>query len=290
MAVLAPTLCRCRSEINYRWPHRDHGSDGWIGDLAHRLTRSDHNPNGRGVVDAIDIDVDGIVPALLVAILIRHPATNYVIWNRKIWSRSNGFVARAYTGPDPHTGHVHCSISQSVTAENNSQPWGIGSIIVIPVVLPPSTGPIELAWAQRLAGALPVLSLSPTGRRSVRKAQALLNIADGTAHLTEDGGFGPLTLATTKQFQRVYHLDDDGVIGAKTWAALVGALPTLRRGATGVETRRLQALLNVFGAGLSEDGDFGGHTEAAVRSFQSRYGLARDGVAGPVTYTTLLSR
>lgn len=291
MAVLAPALVCCRSEINYKWPHRDHRSDGWIGDLLHRLTRSDHNPNGRGVVDAIDIDVDGIVPALLVAILIRHPSVNYVIWNRKIWSRSNGFVAHAYTGHDPHTGHVHCSLMQSVAAENNLRPWGIASIVVVPVVLPiPGTGPIELAWAQRLAGALPVLRPAATARRSVRRAQALINVADGTAHLTEDGGFGPLTTAATKRFQRAYHLDDDGVIGAKTWAALVGALPTLRRGAKGVEVRRLQALLNVLGAGIREDGDLGGNTEAAVRNFQARYGLSRDGVAGPVTYTTLLSR
>lgn len=57
---LAPSLAVLRAEINARWPGRDKASDGWIGDTAHQSTRSDHNPNSRGSVNAIDIDEDGI--------------------------------------------------------------------------------------------------------------------------------------------------------------------------------------------------------------------------------------
>jgi hypothetical protein len=292
MAVLAPSLARARTEINQEWPRRDHSSDGWIGDAAHRTRPSDHNPNRRGVVDAIDIDVDGIPCALLVAILITHPAVNYVIWNRTIWSRTRGFRAAHYTGPDPHTGHIHVSDLQTVSAENTTTPWRIAAgVVVVPVVQPtptPESGPVELAWRDRLARALPVVRKGSTGR-TVRRAQALLNVAAGNP-LTEDGGFGPKTDTAVRSFQSVYHLTVDGVVGGQTWTALVGALPTLRRGATGVETRRAQALLNVFGAGIREDGDFGGGTDTAVRAFQSHYGLTRDGVVGPATYTALLTR
>lgn len=293
MAVLAPSLARARTELNIAYPHRDHSSDGWIGDTAHSERASDHNPNRRGVVDAIDIDVDGIPYALIVAILITHPAVNYVIWDRRIWSRSRGFRVATYTGSDPHTGHIHCSILQTVTAENNTTPWRIAAagVIVVPVVQPapqPESSPAELAWVERLARALPAVKSGSAGR-TVRRAQALINVAAGPV-LAEDAGFGPNTDTAVRAFQRVYGLTADGVVGDHTWAALLGKLPTLRRGAKGVEVRRLQALLNVSGAALHEDGDFGGGTEAGVRAFQVRYALTRDGVAGPVTYTALLTR
>lgn len=47
-----------RNQINKRWPHRDKASDGWIGDPAHQARVSDHNPDSKGVVHAIDIDED----------------------------------------------------------------------------------------------------------------------------------------------------------------------------------------------------------------------------------------
>ncbi|MBN9620037.1 MAG: peptidoglycan-binding protein [Actinobacteria bacterium] len=49
----------------------------------------------------------------------------------------------------------------------------------------------------------------------------------------------------------------------------------------------LQDLLNVHGAGISVDGDFGPGTLAAVKSFQSGHGLTADGVVGPQTKAAL---
>jgi len=47
-----------RNQINKRWPDRDKRSDGVVGDLAHQARPSDHNPDSRGYVHAVDIDED----------------------------------------------------------------------------------------------------------------------------------------------------------------------------------------------------------------------------------------
>lgn len=64
--------------------------------------------------------------------------------------------------------------------------------------------------------------------------------------------------------------------------------PVLRRGDRGPAVRRLQQLLQ--NAGVSPgaiDGIFGGMTDAAVRTFQARRGLAVTGVANVATWTAL---
>ena len=125
---LAPSLAQLRREINTRWPSRDKTSDGTIGDAAHSARASDHNPNSRGSVNAIDIDEDGIDSWGLVALLITDPRVYYVIYEGRIWQRKHGFVPRPYTGINAHTKHIHVSIIQSVAAEQNTDPWGVARI------------------------------------------------------------------------------------------------------------------------------------------------------------------
>jgi hypothetical protein len=302
-AVLASVLVRGRTEINITWPHRDHTSDGWIGDTAHGASGapenggSDHNPNRRSVVDAIDIDVDGINCPVLVSILIRHPSVNYVIWNRRIWSRSRGFVSHDYNGVDPHTSHIHVSIIQSAVAENSTAPWGIytGTVVIVPAVHPTPAGaggggPVEATWAQRLAAKMPTVRRSATATSSGRKAQALLNVALGSS-LRVDGVVGDKTIAAAQEFQRSHGLNPDGVVGPLTWAALLGPMPTVSLGNGAAPTvRRVQALANQQGYGLRVDGDFGKQTDSAVRQLQKHFGLVVDGVVGPVTWAVLVTR
>ncbi|MEU6387664.1 hypothetical protein ABZ847_29370 [Streptomyces bauhiniae] len=122
---LAPALTVLRNEINARWPHRDRTSDGSIGDAAHQAGTSDHNPNGRGSVNAIDVDRDGVdVPAILAAVE-RHPSAHYWIFNRQIADRDDGWKRRPYSGSNPHDKHVHVSIRQSQAAEQDRRPWGL---------------------------------------------------------------------------------------------------------------------------------------------------------------------
>jgi len=60
MAAWRPVagILAIRDQVNKRWPKRDKRSDGIIGDAAHQSRPSDHNPDSRGYVHAIDIDED----------------------------------------------------------------------------------------------------------------------------------------------------------------------------------------------------------------------------------------
>lgn len=56
---------------------------------------------------------------------------------------------------------------------------------------------------------------------------------------------------------------------------------------TGADVKALQTALNNSGLALSPDGVFGPATEAAVRRYQQRTGLAVDGIVGPSTRASL---
>jgi zinc D-Ala-D-Ala carboxypeptidase len=64
----------------------------------------------------------------------------------------------------------------------------------------------------------------------------------------------------------------------------------LSQGASGSDVTQLQIRVAGWvtsGERLSYDGQYGARTAAAVRTFQSAYGLAADGVAGPATFSKL---
>ncbi|MDT6983076.1 D-Ala-D-Ala carboxypeptidase family metallohydrolase [Streptomyces lusitanus] len=65
---------------------------------------------------------------------------------------------------------------------------------------------------------------------------------------------------------------------------------TLSQGASGADVTQLQIRLSGYpgyGAVLAVDGEFGPATAAALKRFQSAYGLTADGVAGPNTFSKL---
>ena len=61
----------------------------------------------------------------------------------------------------------------------------------------------------------------------------------------------------------------------------------LQRGSKGKEVEELQKALNAQGANLKVDGDFGPATQEAVRNYQEKNGIKKDGIVGQQTLATL---
>ena len=67
----------------------------------------------------------------------------------------------------------------------------------------------------------------------------------------------------------------------------------LKRGMEGADVKTLQAALIAYGfscGSAGADGDFGAGTEAALKKFQTKYGLGADGIAGNGTWGKLLGK
>lgn len=135
----ARALDQLLDEVNAAAPHRSKLSDGTIGDPAHSARYSDHNPNAAGVVRARDIthDPEHGVDGAQLAERIRqlgiagHPALQagaYVIHNRRIASATLDGAPwdwEPYSGRNPHTKHVHVSVSSSPRGYDSRRPWGV---------------------------------------------------------------------------------------------------------------------------------------------------------------------
>ena len=126
--------------------------------------------------------------------------------------------------------------------------------------------------------------------------------------LTVDGVYGTGTANTVRAFQRKYGLTVDGVVGRDTWTELYdqfrsiqsdngtpNAYPgtALREGASGQNVRLVQFWLKIARtvypslSNVTVDGKFGSATTAAVRRFQTYFGLTSDGVVGRTTWNKL---
>lgn len=146
----AKTLATFESELNRAYPKRDKTSDGKLGNLSHQATKSDHNPDSRGVVCAFDVDEDLLGPtdaypsfhsgraaAPLVAEILKLaragklPQLYYLIYEGKIYSRTYGFRERKYEGASPHDHHFHLSVYHDAKHADSTKPWGIGEDVAL---------------------------------------------------------------------------------------------------------------------------------------------------------------
>jgi hypothetical protein len=152
--VLIPCLKALFAEFDRMAPSRDHASDGSIGDAAHRQEVSDHNADEVGKVPIHDadhinevhaIDVDNnlnesdLTMEKVVQFLLgrcrsgAEKRLRYIIYNRRIWSASSGWVQKTYTGASPHTEHAHFSASYITSLEASTASWHLEDI---PVAIP----------------------------------------------------------------------------------------------------------------------------------------------------------
>ena len=203
---LAPSLDNLRDEVNARWPNRSKRSDGTIGDPAHAARVSDHNPNSRGSVNAIDITADGIDPSYLIRKASAHPSTAYIIYNRFIYSRRYGWEQKPYSGSNPHTTHVHISIQQNRDAEWNETRWFRGTGTPFPL-------PTGHSFGMPATAAVHDGTRSPEDAKHVQRIQQRLRIRP-------TGTFGPFTLVKVANWQLWKGIRPTGRVGASTWRRL----------------------------------------------------------------------
>jgi hypothetical protein len=201
---LAKSLEGLRTQINAAVPNRNKSSDGTIGDQAHSARKSDHNPDSKGVVRALDITHDPLrgVDAGKIAEAIRvsaDPRVSYIISNGRI--ANSGKPWKEYGGANKHTLHFHVSVVASDALADNMKPWHIGD-------LSPDV-------------AAPPAPVTPPLLRPGSKDPAVARLKElVTAQIAAEDGYGPITEAAVRAIQKKKSLVVDGLVGSYTWVAL----------------------------------------------------------------------
>ena len=134
----AKSLLTLRDQIDAAWPNRSKASDGMLGDKIHIAegSASDHNPwlldsSGIGVVRALDIthdpahgcDTYALADRLRLATDHRLANGGYIISDHRITGPQHGWEWVAYNGADPHTGHMHVSVSKTQLLYDDTSAW-----------------------------------------------------------------------------------------------------------------------------------------------------------------------
>lgn len=120
-------------QLNERYPNRSKASDGSIGDQAHKVSKSEHNPDHLGIVRARDFthdpaagcDIDRLSDELAAS---RDPRIRYIIANGLILfgegQQQRPWQWFAYHGSSPHTKHLHLSVVADARADD-ARPWDL---------------------------------------------------------------------------------------------------------------------------------------------------------------------
>lgn len=208
---IAKSLDVLRAQLNTKFPNRSKVSDGSIGDLRHSKTVSDHNPNKKGVVCALDFTFDtdpsdgiGIDCHWLAAVLVasRDPRIKYIIWNgRIISSRQQPWIWRPYSGKNPHRAHLHLSVCPEESLYDDETAWKLDG-----------------SKAEITAG-LPELSIGARGEHVTRLQYRLFELGF-FKYANIDACFGRVTRNAVFLFQQARGLEADGICGERMWREL----------------------------------------------------------------------
>ena len=185
---------------------------------------------------------------------------------------------------------------------------------------------IELVRDAPVAGiteSYPGVALRPgTSGNDIRRIQIRLNRISANYPsipkiVNPDGIYGPETEAAVREFQRIFGLSQDGIIGRGTWYMIQRIYSAVKRlnelDSEGVDASEIANLRQTRleegdrGPGVSElqyllsfvaefvdtvpsvavDGIFGAATKAAVEAFQRAYGLPVTGIVETATWNRL---
>jgi hypothetical protein len=211
MAIPAKCCRQALQDATARWPNRNRASDGILGDAAHQKRKSDHNLGN--AYDLTHDPANGVDCHVLSRQVINDPRVTYVIWNRRIYNRQRAALGwRNYTGPNPHTKHMHVSIRAAARDTLTPWPWSAGGTAGTPTgeTGTETTTPTSTGRRLRLKDRGP----------DVSTLQQRLVVWRMMSQEDVDGIFGPNTLAVVKEFQRRHGLEVDGIVGPNTWRAL----------------------------------------------------------------------
>lgn len=160
------------------------------------------------------------------------------------------------------------------------------------------------AQSARLAASMPQVRYGDRGTDVLALQLALRN--EGYA-LEGTGNYAHLTLGVVKDFQRKHGINASGVVGSRTWQALVGKIPAGRSGVDWVRTpafgvqpgeRHVEKVGLLYNAierihpyaaqGMPEETDvYGAALQKRVKDFQRRAGIKASGVVGPKTWAAM---
>ena len=140
-----------------------------------------------------------------------------IIHARRIWDPIKDW--HAFTGPDPHWNHVHWEVNHIGAAMSASAIAAVFNKVGSTIPAPPrATGTLAQLAEAIQAARRTIVRVGDKGQK-VQVLQLLLK-AHGFI-ITVDGDYGPATLAAVRQFQKNVGTTVDGIVGPKTWAALV---------------------------------------------------------------------
>jgi peptidoglycan hydrolase-like protein with peptidoglycan-binding domain len=243
--------------------------------------------------------------------MARRLGVMYVIYNHEIWASYRGTWA-AYDGPDPHTSHIHISLSWNGARAHTSfwtgHTWATdyGTCQVFrrqPAVSPtsrPRLTPCPPAVTAPRISHLPLAWMGSVGD-GVRKGQRLL-------HQPVTGVFGASTRSAVVAYQANHDLPRTGALDKPTWASLVPSSrrltapdwtrheakqwslanagdTVLRRGSAGRAVYALQVVLGL--PDTCRNGMLGRRTAAEVEAFKAAHGLALNTVVNEAFWQAL---
>jgi hypothetical protein len=240
---VVPNLEEARHQLDEEFPHRDHESDGGIGNEAHARETSSHNPDKSGSAEwkdgdsknevrARDFDKDLKDPSVTMEMVVQLWVklaragvlwwVRYIIFNGRIWHKRDGFKTRTYTGKNKHDKHVHVNSDFTQKADEvTGTNWRLKDLRKKPAPSKPAPKP-SVAKTLRVDGNLgpetikkwrDIMGVNVTTSLSkdfVKLVQKHLNEKlglRGSSKLAEDGDLGPASIRALQRYLKSSTID-----------------------------------------------------------------------------------